>query len=151
MPLQEIIIDFFDQLKSISNGFASFDYQFSHYQADKLIKLDILVNGELVPAFSQIVHQQQSYQRGKSVITQLKTIIPKHNFQISLQAAINNKIIARDNIKALQKNVTAKCYGGDITRKKKLWKKQKEGKVKMKLFGKVNIPSKAFLKILGKN
>ena len=151
IPLQEIIIDFFDHLKSISNGFASFDYQFSHYQENKLIKLDILVNGELVPAFSQVVHQNQSFQKGKEVITKLKQIIPRHNFQISLQASINSKIIARENIKALHKNVTAKCYGGDITRKKKLWKKQKEGKARMKTFGKVNIPNKAFLQILEKD
>lgn len=150
VPLQEIIIDFFDQLKSISNGFASFDYQFSHYQEDKLIKLDILVNGELVSAFSQIVHQSDSYQRGKDLIIKLQKIIPRHNFQISLQAAINSKIIARENISALKKNVTAKCYGGDITRKKKLWKKQKEGKLKMKSFGKVNIPNRAFIQVLEK-
>ena len=151
IPLQEIIIDFFDQLKSISNGFASFDYQFSHYQKERLNKLDVLINGEVVPAFSQIVHYDQSHAKGKEIVTKLKKIVPKHNFQISLQAAINNKIVARENISALQKNVTAKCYGGDITRKKKLWKKQKEGKTKMKTFGKVNIPNRAFLQILEKD
>lgn len=148
MPLIEIIINFFDQLKSCSNGFASFDYQIKKFQEGPLVKLDFLVNGKIVPAFSQIIHKNQAYSTSIQTLMKLKASIPQHNFQIMLQSAIHNKIIARQNIKALKKDVTAKCYGGDITRKQKLWKKQKLGKQKMKIFGKVNIPHKVFLKIL---
>ena len=151
IPLQEVVINFSDQIRSISNGFASFDYQFDCYQEGKLVKLDVLVNREIIPTFSQIVHQRDSIQRGREMINKLKNLIPKHNFKISLQAAINNKIIAREDIKALQKNVVAKCYGGDITRKRKLWQKQKTGKMKMQKLGKVRIPGEIFFQVLNKN
>ena len=148
IPLAEIIVNFFEKLKSITNGYASFDYQIKKYQENDLVKLDILVNAKLIAAFSQIVHRSKTYEIGRFILEKLKNNIPRHNFQISLQAAINKKIIARENISALRKNVTAKCYGGDITRKRKLWDKQKKGKKRMKMFGKVNIPHETFLKVL---
>lgn len=151
LSLAEIIIDFFDLLKSISNGYASFDYQINHYATNKLVKMDILVNGKVVDAFSRIVHNEDAYRAGRNLCEKLKKMVPQQNFQISLQAAINSKIIARENISALRKAVADKCYGGDISRKKKLWSRQKKGKAQMKKFGKVEIPYKIFLEVLKSN
>ena len=151
LPLAEVVLDFFDHLKSISKGYASFDYQFLRFQPDKLVKLDILVNHERVDAFSVILHKLNSVSRGKEIIDKLIKIIPRQQFEVALQAAIGGKIIARGNVKAYRKNVTAKLYGGDVTRKMKLLKKQKAGKKRMKQFGAVEIPQEAFLSIMKKD